>query len=118
MPLLRNGIKLDGSVHEMTYKDDKDIKRPKGIKRVLEESETKRYARLDYNYTFKDLKKAVPKALDSVNLIKIHWFAYCSACFMSVYELGLSRKTAVNAVKKYHSHRRILEKVLKEFIYD
>ncbi|CAG8550824.1 9778_t:CDS:2 [Cetraspora pellucida] len=77
--------------------------------------EAKHYGRLNCDYTFKGLKQTVPKALDSVGLIKIHCFAHHTACFMSAYELGLSRKVAAFAVRKYYSHRRILEKVLKEF---
>ncbi|CAG8809410.1 28091_t:CDS:2, partial [Racocetra persica] len=36
----------------------------------------------------------------------------------NAYKLGLSGKTADFAVKKYHSHRQILEQVLEEFAYD
>ncbi|CAG8630535.1 7618_t:CDS:2, partial [Scutellospora calospora] len=80
--------------------------------------EVKRYARLNCNYTFKSLKKTVPKALDSVSLMKIRRFAHHSARFMSANELGLSGKAAIFAVKKYRSHRRVPEKVLEEFIHD
>ncbi|CAG8717002.1 19399_t:CDS:2 [Cetraspora pellucida] len=75
-------------------------------------------ARLSYNYIFKGLKKAVSKALDSVDLTKIHYFAHHSEHFMSVYKLGLSEKAAAFAVKKYHFHHRVSEKVLEEFAHD
>ncbi|CAG8479888.1 21061_t:CDS:2 [Cetraspora pellucida] len=78
-------------------------------------AEAKRYARLNCDYTFKDLKKTVPKALNSIDLTKIRHFTCHSARFMSAYELGLSRKAAIFAVRKYHSHHRVLKKVLEEF---
>ena len=78
-------------------------------------AEAKRYSRLHCNYTFKDLKEVVPRALDSVNLTKIHRFARHSACYISAYELGLSGKAAVFAVKRYKSHRRVPANVLEEF---
>ncbi|CAG8742274.1 332_t:CDS:2 [Cetraspora pellucida] len=105
MPLLRNGTKPDGSIHVMTYIDDKNVVRPKA----------KCIARLNCDYTFRGLKRAVPRALNSVNIIKICHFAHRSECFISAYKLG---KAAAFAVKKYHSHRRIPEKVLKEFAHD
>ncbi|CAG8485078.1 5056_t:CDS:2 [Cetraspora pellucida] len=173
MPLLHNNTKPDGSIHVMTYIDDKDVVRPKDIRRVLEESdlknpkccatcilaaqpnfasqqsrirevieaadhmcifypkfhcelnyiesfwaEAKHIAKLNCDYTFRSLKRAVLRALNSVDIIKIRHFAHCSECFMSAYKLGLSGKAAAFAVKKYHSHRRIPEKVLKEFAHD
>jgi len=48
---------------------------------------------------FNDLKEVIPHALDSISLIKIHQFACHSACYISAYELGLSGKAAVFAVK-------------------
>ena len=50
---------------------------------------------------FKDLKEVVSYILDSINLTKIHHFAHHSACYMSAYELELSGKVAVFAVKRY-----------------
>ncbi|CAG8758054.1 389_t:CDS:1, partial [Cetraspora pellucida] len=43
------------------------------------------------------LKKTVPRALDSVDLIKVCYFAHCSVCFMSAYELEFTRKAATFA---------------------
>ncbi|CAG8841161.1 2324_t:CDS:2, partial [Racocetra persica] len=85
-PLLRDSTMPDGSKHIMTYIDNANVKRPKGIKQVLEE-----------------------RVLDSVSLLKIRHFARHSERFMSAYELGLSGKAADFAVKKYHSYRRIPE---------
>ncbi|CAG8719141.1 33845_t:CDS:2 [Racocetra persica] len=81
-------------------------------------AEAKRVARLSCDYSFRGLKRTVPRALDSVGLIKIRRFARRSERFMSAYKLGLSRKAAAFAVKKYRSHRRIPEKVLEEFARD
>ena len=78
-------------------------------------AEAKWYSRLHCNYTFKDLKEVVLCALDSVSLKKIHQFARRSACYISAYELGLSGKVAVFAVKWYKSHHRVPANVLKEF---
>ena len=78
-------------------------------------AEAKRYSRLHCNYSFNDLKEVVPRALDSISLIKIRRFARRSARYISAYELGLSGKAAVFAVKRYRSHRRVPENVLEEF---
>ncbi|CAG8830738.1 8401_t:CDS:2, partial [Racocetra persica] len=91
--LLHDNTMPDGSKHIMIYIDNANVKRPKGIKRVLEER-------------------------DFVSLLKIYRFACHSEQFMSAYELGLSGKAADFAVKKYYSHRRISEQVLEEFAYD
>ncbi|CAG8500799.1 16122_t:CDS:2, partial [Racocetra persica] len=91
--LLRDSTMPDGSKHIMIYIDNANVKRPKGIKQVLEER-------------------------DSVSLLKIHHFARYSERFMSAYELGLSGKAANFAVKKYCSHRQIPEQVLEEFAHD
>ncbi|CAG8629030.1 6757_t:CDS:2 [Cetraspora pellucida] len=81
-------------------------------------AEAKCIARLNYDYTFKGLKRAVSRALNSVNIIKICHFARHSEHFMSTYKLELFKKAAVFAVKKYYSHHQILEKVLKKFAYN
>ncbi|CAG8517157.1 7588_t:CDS:2 [Cetraspora pellucida] len=81
-------------------------------------AEAKRVARLNCNYTFRSLKRAVLRALNSVNIIKIHHFAHHSERFMSAYKLGLSGKAAAFMVKKYYSHHQIPEKVLKEFAHN
>jgi hypothetical protein len=78
-------------------------------------AEAKRYSRLNCNYTFKDLKDVVPRSLDSVSLTKIRRFSRRSARYISAYELGLSGKAAVFAVKRYRSHHRVLANVLEEF---
>ncbi len=61
------------------------------------------------------LKEVVPHALDSISLTKIRQFSRRSARYMSAYELGLSGKAAVFAVKRYRSYRRVPETVLEEF---
>ena len=78
-------------------------------------AEAKRYSRLHCNYSFNHLKEVVPHALDSISLTKIRQFSRRSARYMSAYELGLSGKVAVFAVKRYRSHRRVPETVLEEF---
>ena len=78
-------------------------------------AEAKRYSRLHCNYSFNHLKEVVPHALDSISLTKICQFSRRSARYMSAYELGLSGKVAVFAVKRYRSHRRVPETVLEEF---
>jgi hypothetical protein len=77
--------------------------------------EAKRYCRQHCDYTFKGLKQTISNALDSVNLIKIRRFARRANRYISAYELGLSGKAAIFAVKKYRSHRRVPENVLIEF---
>ena len=78
-------------------------------------AEAKRYSRLNCNYTFKDLKEVVLRALDSVSLTKICQFSCRSTHYISIYELGLSDKAAVFAVKRYWSHRHVPANVLEEF---
>ncbi|CAG8614184.1 6496_t:CDS:2 [Cetraspora pellucida] len=118
MPLLHNGIKLDGLIkrYNACKKNKSDSKNPKCYAIYILSAQSDFASQKPHiqeiieaagyicNYTFKDLKKAVSKALDSVNLIKIHCFAHHSECFMSVYKLELSRKAAAFAVKKYYSH--------------
>jgi len=78
-------------------------------------AEAKRYSRLHCNYSFNHLKEVVPHALDSISLMKIRRFSRRFARYMSAYELGLSGKAAVFAVKRYRSYRRVPETVLEEF---
>ena len=47
--------------------------------------------------------------------MKIHRFSRRSARYISAYELGLSGKAAVFAVKRYQSHRRVPATALEEF---
>ncbi|CAG8495960.1 28077_t:CDS:2 [Racocetra persica] len=93
--LHNNNTMSDSSKHIIIYIDNANVKRPKGIKQVLEE-----------------------RVLDFVSLLKIYHFACHSEQFISAYELGLSGKAADFAVKKYRSHHRISEQVLEEFAYD
>src|SRR5688500_3709789 len=78
-------------------------------------AEAKRYSRLHCNYSFEHLKDVVPRALNSISLTKIRRFSRRSARYISAYELGLSGKAAVFAIKRYRSHRRVLATVLEEF---
>ena len=78
-------------------------------------AEAKRYSRLHCDYSFNHLKEVVPRALDSISITKIRRFSRRSARYMSAYELGLSGKAAVFAVKQYRSHLRVPETVLEEF---
>ena len=78
-------------------------------------AEAKRYSRLHCNYSFEHLKEVVPRALDSISLTKIRRFSRRSARYISAYELGLSGKAAVFAVKWYRSYRRVLAIALEEF---
>ena len=78
-------------------------------------AEAKQYSRQHCDYSFNHLKEVVSRALDSITLTKIRWFSRHSAYYMSAYELGLSGKVAVFAVKRYRSHRRVPETVLEEF---
>ncbi|CAG8684070.1 3882_t:CDS:2, partial [Cetraspora pellucida] len=97
MSLLHNGTKPDGSIHLIIYMDNKGAFYCELNYIESFWTEAKHYERLNCDYTFKSLKQIVLKALDSVGLIKIHHFAHCSACFMSAYELGLSRKATAFA---------------------
>ena len=75
-------------------------------------AEAKRYSRLHCDYSFNHLKEVVPCALDSISLTR---FSRHSARYISAYELELSGKAAVFAVKRYKSHRRVPANVLEEF---
>ena len=78
-------------------------------------AEVKWYSYLHCDYSFNHLKEVVPRALDSISITKIRRFSRRSARYMSAYELGLSGKAAVFAVKQYRSHLRVPETVLEEF---
>ncbi|CAG8712722.1 5679_t:CDS:2 [Cetraspora pellucida] len=128
-PLLHNGQKPDSSTHIIMFTDiDSIIIEAAGhmcmfyLKFYCELnyiesfwSETKRYSRLHYDYTFKGLQEVVLHALESISLMKICRFAHHSECYMSAYEVGLIGKAAVFAVKWYRSHCYVPTSVLEEF---
>jgi hypothetical protein len=70
---------------------------------------SKRYTREHCDYSFTGLQKAVPEALTSVSIETIRCYAIKSFRYMDAYRLGLSGMEAEKQVKKYRSHRRILE---------
>ncbi|CAG8511608.1 16605_t:CDS:2 [Racocetra persica] len=135
--LLHDDTMPDGSKHIIIYIDNANVKRPKGIKRVLEERGLWIPGLIKKCDTYKKNKPdsnnpnccascilsaqpdfAAQRSHILNNLLKIHCFACHSEQFMSAYELGLSGKAANFAVKKYRSHHRISEQVLEEFTYD
>ncbi|CAG8512942.1 4101_t:CDS:2, partial [Racocetra persica] len=131
MPLLHNSIKPDGSLHIMTYIDDKEIIEaashmcifyPKFHYKLnyIESfwAKAKHVARLYCDYSFRGLKRTVSRVLNSINLIKICRFARHFERFMSVYKLELSGKVAAFVVKKYRSYHQIPKKVLEEFAHN
>ena len=65
-------------------------------------------------YTFKGLEKTIPEALDSVSLEQICKYARRSWRFIDAYRKGLTGFNALYALKKYKSHRRILENISME----
>lgn len=74
----------------------------------------KRETRRICNYTYKDLLEQVPKALVNVPVTIIRNFARKSWRYMDAYDKGLEGRTAEWAVKKYKSHRRLLEDIERE----
>jgi hypothetical protein len=74
----------------------------------------KKYTRDNCDYTFKGLEKTVPEALNSVSLEQIRKYARYSWRFIDAYRKGLTGSRALYAVKKYKSHRCILENVAME----
>ncbi len=77
--------------------------------------EDKAVLRLHCNYLFNDLKEVVSRVLDSISLTKICQFSRHSARYISAYELELSGKVAVFAVKWYHSYCQVSASILEEF---
>ncbi|CAG8806572.1 5875_t:CDS:2, partial [Racocetra persica] len=122
-PLLRDGTMPDGSKHIMTYIDNANVKRPKGIKRVLEERGLWIPGLIKKYDTCKKNKSDPnnPNCCTSRILSAQPDFAAQRSCIREInnaYELGLSGKAADFAVKKYRSHRQIPEQVLEEFAHD
>ena len=74
----------------------------------------KRHARENCNYSWKGLKQTVPQSLDSVLLVTIRRFARKAWRYMDLYQKDIGEKLAEYAVKKYKSHRRILDEVIEE----
>lgn len=71
----------------------------------------KRYARARCGYTFEELEKIVPEALQSVPLITIRRLHNHCYRYIEAYEKGTLLPHQVEwAVKKYSSHRRVLMK--------
>lgn len=60
------------------------------------------------------IKTNCTQSLESVSLITIRRFARKAWRYMSLYQKGIGEKLAEYAVKKYRSHRRILDKVIEE----
>ena len=59
-------------------------------------------------------EETVPQSLDSVLLITIRRFAQKAWWYMDLYRHGIDGKLAEYAIRKYRSHRKISEGVLKE----
>ncbi|CAG8530115.1 5860_t:CDS:2, partial [Dentiscutata heterogama] len=106
--LLRDSTKPDSFKHIITYKDSANFYCKLNYIEFIW-AEVKCYTRLHCDYSFKGLKKTISKALYLVGLLKICHFARCFECFISAYELELSKKAANFAVKKYCSHHRTPE---------
>ncbi|CAG8599849.1 2965_t:CDS:2 [Cetraspora pellucida] len=122
-PLLRDGTMPDGSKQIMTYIDNANVKRPKGIKRVLEERGLWIPGLIKKCDTCKKNKPDPnnPNCCTSRILSAQPDFVAQRSRIREInnaYELGLSGKAADFAVKKYRSYRRIPEQVLEEFAHD
>ena len=74
----------------------------------------KRHARENCNYSWTGLQETVPQSLDAVPLITIRRFAQKAWRYMDLYRHGIGGKLAEYAVRKYRSHRKIPDGVLKE----
>ncbi|CAG8829930.1 10167_t:CDS:2, partial [Cetraspora pellucida] len=136
-PLLRDGTMPDGSKHIMTYIDNANIKRPKGIKWVLEKRglwipglikkcDTCKKNKPDPNNPnccASHILSAQPDFAaqrSRIREVKRYARLYCDYSFKSLKKTVLmALDSAANfAVKKYRSHRRIPEQVLEEFAHD
>jgi hypothetical protein len=70
-------------------------------------AESKRITRNECDYYFQSLQTTVPRALDSIPLVKIRRYQMFCFRYMDAYRHGLGPKAAAFAVKKYHGHRMI-----------
>jgi hypothetical protein len=79
-------------------------------------SAIKRYARTNCDYTWRDLQRIVPEALDSVSLKQIRKYARKSFDYhyMDAYQKGMNVKQAEYAVRKYKRHCVIPHSILNE----
>ena len=83
-------------------------------------SASKRHARHNCTYSFKDLRINVPKALDSVPLYELHRYFRKSAHFLSLYSLIDCSPGLIEflANEPFKSHRRVSKNDSVRFLTD
>ncbi|KZV99844.1 hypothetical protein EXIGLDRAFT_668139 [Exidia glandulosa HHB12029] len=74
--------------------------------------------RAEADGTFPTAKALVPKCLDAVSTTTIRHYFRRVYRYMDAYRKGLDAKQAAHAVKKYKSHRKLPESVMKDFDSD